>query len=197
MTQEILRIDSSARQAASVSRALTGRIVARLQAAYPGAHVTHRDLSDPLPQLSQAWIQANFTPPEDRSAQQDEDLALSDRLVDELVAADTLVIGLPVYNFGVPAALKAWIDLVTRVGRTFTYTQTGPKGLLTGKRAVVAMASGGTGAGSELDFATPYLRQVLRFNGIDDFTVIAADALATDAEASVAAAQARADSLAA
>ncbi len=197
MTHKILRIDSSARHAASVSRALTERIIARLRAAYPGAHVTQRDLTDPLPQVTEAWIQANFTAPAERSPQQVDELALSDRLVDELVAADTLVIGLPVYNFGVSASLKAWIDLVTRVGRTFAYTQTGPKGLLSGKRAIVAMASGGTGAGSELDFATPYLRQVLRFNGIDDVTVIAADALATDAEASIAAAQARADSLAA
>ncbi len=83
-------------------------------------------------------------------------------------AADTLVIGLPIYNFGVPAALKAWVDQVARAGVTFRYTETGPKGLLTGKRAIIAVASGGTEAGSDVDFATGYIRHVLGFIGITD-----------------------------
>jgi FMN-dependent NADH-azoreductase len=101
-------------------------------------------------------------------------LALSDTLIEELEAADTIVIGMPIYNFGMPAALKAWIDLMARPKVTFAYTESGPVGLLNDKRAIVAVASGGVPVDSPADFATPHLRQVLRFVGIDDITVHAA-----------------------
>ena len=132
-------------------------------------------MSTPLPQIDETWVTANFTAPEDRSVAQTEALTLSDTLVAELQAADSLVIGLPVYNFSVPAALKAWIDLIARAGVTFHYTANGPEGLLTGKRAIIALASGGTEFGSDIDFASGYLRHMLGFVGITDITFIRAD----------------------
>lgn len=167
----ILRIDASARKQGSTSRALTDALINKLS---PAAVVV-RDLSQPLPFVTEDWIGANFTDEAELSAEQRETLTLSDQLVEELVAADTLVIGVPVYNFGIPAALKAWIDLIARARKTFRYTETGPVGMLTGKKAYVAMASGGTEIGSEIDFASGYLRHVLGFIGIEDVTLVAAD----------------------
>ena len=181
MARKILRIDSSARNTGSITRDLTDQIIARFQ----DASVTTRDLSNALNPITESWIGANFTPSSDRSDDQRALLAQSDELVAELAAADIVVIGLPVYNFAVPAALKSWIDLVTRVGLTFQYGENGPEGLLTGKRAIIAMASGGTKAGSEIDFASTYLRHILGFNGITDVEIVAADAMAVDADASL------------
>lgn len=193
MTRTILRIDASARRADSVTRDLADRIVARLAP----ERVIVRDLARGLPQIDEAWVSANFTPPDARTETQRATLALSDELVAELETADTVVIGLPIYNFGLPASLKAWIDLVARAGVTFRYTAEGPVGLLDGKRAILAVASGGTGAGSDIDFATPHLRHVLGFLGISDVEVIAADRLAIDPEASRATAESRVAALAA
>ncbi len=182
MPRTALHLDTSARLEGSVTRDLTARIVRGLAP----ARVLRRDLArTPVPQIDADWVAANFTAPADRTAAQARTLALSDELVAELAAADTLVIGVPVYNFGAPAALKAWIDQVARAGLTFRYTADGPEGLLTGKRAILALASGGTRAGSDIDFATPYLRHVLGFLGITDVTVIAADRMALDGPASL------------
>lgn len=177
-TQTILRVDGSARTEGSVSRALTDRIIAR----FDTADVTVRDLATPLPQIDESWVGANFTPAEQRTPAQAQTLALSDELVQELRAADVVVLGVPVYNFSVPAALKAWIDLIARAGETFAYTEAGPQGLLTGKRAIVALASGGTEIGSDIDFAGRYVRHMLNFIGISDVEFISADQLAIDAE---------------
>jgi len=188
----LLRIDSSAATKGSVTRALTDRIVATLSP----TSVTTRDLAlTPPPQITESWITARTQPEAERSPAQNAELALSDTLVAELIAADTNVIGLPVYNFSVPASLKAWIDLIARVGVTFRYTSDGPQGLLTGKRAIIAMASGGTPAGSDIDFASGYLRHVLGFVGITDVTLITADALAKDPEGTLARAHADIDAL--
>ena len=176
----ILRIDASARRDGSVTRELTASIIARL----PGADVTVRDLAEPLPLLDEAWIGANFTPEADRTDDQRARLALSDSLVAEVRDADLLVIGLPIYNFGPPAAFKAWVDLVARAGVTFRYSAAGPEGLLKDKRAIVAVASGGTEVGSDIDFATGYVRHVLGFIGITDVLFVKADRLMIDAEAS-------------
>ena len=193
MSTHILRIDASARREGSISRRLNDRIVAHLA---PDA-VTTRDLAEPLPLIDEAWIGANFTPEAERSDAQREGLALSDALIDEVRTADTLVIGLPIYNFGVPAGFKAWIDLVARAGVTFRYTEDGPEGLLTGKRAVIAVTSGGTETGSEIDFATGYVRHMLSFIGITDVEMVSADRLALDAEGTLANAEAQVDRLAA
>ena len=139
MTQTILHIDASARTENSISRDLTAQIISR----FPDARILRRDLAQPLPLISADWIGANFTPAKDRDDVQRDTLALSDTLVGELVAADVIVIGAPIYNFAIPASLKAWIDLIARAGLTFEYSADGPKGLLQGKRAISAVASGG------------------------------------------------------
>lgn len=185
MTKTILHIDASARRTGSATRDLSARIVRHLGA----GRIIRRDLATPLPLLTEDWITANFTPADQRDATQRDLLALSDELVKELQQADTVVIGLPIYNFSVPAAFKAWIGLVARAGLTFSYTENGPKGLLEGKRAILAIASGGTAVGSEIDFATGYARHVLGFIGIHDVDVVAADRMALNPEAALSNAQ--------
>ena len=196
MTQ-ILRIDSSIKADASVSRRLTDRVMARLLAAHPGAGVTVRDLSGGVPAIDGAWIGAVYTPAEARDADQARIAAYSDTLLAEVRAADILVIALPVYNFGVPAQLKSWIDHLARKGETFRYTEAGPEGLLKGKRAIVALSSDGTRMGSESDFASCYLRHILGFFGIAEVEFVAADRMAFGPEATLEAAHAQIDALAA
>lgn len=183
MTTNILRIDASARFEGSVTRELNDTIIDRFAANGP-VSVAERDLAKtPLPQIDEAWVGANFTPADNRTGDQAAKLSLSDSLVEEVKAADLLVIGLPIYNFSVPAALKAWIDQIARAGVTFAYTSEGPKGLLEGKRAIVTVSSGGVPVGSDYDFATGYLRHVLGFVGITDVVLVAADGQNMDAEA--------------
>ncbi|SCZ66255.1 FMN-dependent NADH-azoreductase [Epibacterium ulvae] len=194
MTHTILHIDSSARFEGSVSRELTATAVAKLG----GTEVIRRDLAQsPLPVLDETWVGANFTAPDARSNEQKEALSLSDALIAELKRADTIVIGAPVYNFSVPSTLKAWIDLIFRVGETFSYTETGPKGLIEGKRVILVSTAGGTPAGSEMDHATTYLRHALGFIGITNIELIAADQQMIDPETSVSGAKAAVDALAA
>ncbi len=182
-TNKILRIDASMRHTGSVTRALTDKLVARLRAANPASEVVHRDLADGVPMVDEAWIGANFTDPAERDDAQRAALAGSDRLVAEIKQADTLVIGLPIYNFGVPAAFKAWIDMIARARETFRYTETGPEGLMTGKRALIVVASGGVPVGSAMDFATPYVRHALAFIGITDVEFIPAAEFSEEADA--------------
>lgn len=179
---KILQINASARKTDSVTRELTDALVTRLLEKKAEASVISRDVSQGLPFLDEDWVGANFTDPSERSAEQRMKLALSDTLVGELKSADTIVIGTPIYNFSVPAALKAWIDLVARARETFRYTENGPEGLLQGKKAYVVVASGGTKVGSEIDFAATYLKHVLGFVGITDVTVVAADQLMMEPE---------------
>ncbi|PKP87166.1 MAG: FMN-dependent NADH-azoreductase [Alphaproteobacteria bacterium HGW-Alphaproteobacteria-17] len=180
----ILRIDSSARSAGSTTRQLTDRLVTRLVEQGYGAAVTQRDLSvTPPALLTEAWVGANFTDEAERSDAQKDTLAASDELIAELEAASTIVIGVPVYNFAIPAALKAWIDLIARARRTFRYTESGPEGLLKGKKAYLVVASGGVPVGSDYDFATGYLRHVLGFVGITDVSIIEAGQQMMDGEA--------------
>ncbi|MBN7783805.1 NAD(P)H-dependent oxidoreductase [Ponticoccus gilvus] len=193
MTDTLLRIDASARTEGSTSRALTDRIAAKLA---PARTVT-RDLSGGLPLIDASWIAANFTPEADRTDAHRAALALSDDLIAELKAADTLLIGVPVYNFGVPTGLKAWVDQVARAGVTFRYTEAGPEGLLKGKRAILAVASGGTEVDSPIDFATPYMRHMLGFMGITDIQVVRSDRQMVDATASSARADTDIEGLAA
>ncbi|MEO1060506.1 MAG: NAD(P)H-dependent oxidoreductase [Actinomycetota bacterium] len=162
-TSNILRLDAGAAHDGSVTRTLGDAVVERL--ATTGTTVTTRDLTTGVPFVDGAWVAASGA---------GEAIAASDELIDELLAADVLVITAPIYNFGVPAALKAWVDQVSRAGRTFTYTEDGPKGLIDGTRAVIVTASGGTEIEGEADFAVPYLRFVLGFLGITDVQVVAA-----------------------
>ncbi|NOX73929.1 MAG: FMN-dependent NADH-azoreductase [Alphaproteobacteria bacterium] len=194
MTQ-ILEINSSGRKTGSISRQLVSRVSNRFKAADPTTTIINRDVAAGLPVVTESWIGANFTPKDERTPEQADLLALSDELVAELRVADTIVIGLPIYNFGVPAALKSWIDLVARAGETFRYTNTGPEGLLTGKRAIVTVASGGVPVGSPMDHATTYLTQVLGFIGITDVTYVSATGLAVDPDAALKSAEAEIDAL--
>jgi FMN-dependent NADH-azoreductase len=173
-TPRVLMINSSARTEGSVTRELTAQLVARLQSMHGAVEVTHRDLAMGIGLVNHNWITANFTDESERDDAQRSELAQSDLLVQELQDADILVLGVPVYNFGVPAALKAWIDMVARARKTFRYTTNGPEGLLRGKKAYLIVASGGVPVDSPMDFATPYMRHALKFIGINDVEVIAA-----------------------
>lgn len=179
-----LRIDASARQEDSISRDLGDKFINQLQTGTQ-LRLQTCDLRQKLPFVDADWVSANSTPLDQRNQSQRDALGLSDQLVEQLEAAELLVITTPIYNFGVPASLKAWIDLIARAGRTFRYTENGPVGLLENKRAVIVVTSGGTSVGSDIDFTTPYLKHVLGFVGIHDVTFIAADALSRDADKAI------------
>ncbi len=174
----LLRIDASARTEASVTRLLTDNLIAALEQRHGRLRMTTRDLARSAPSFVDGnWIAASYTEPQARDSSQHAALTASDALVAELMAADLIVLGVPVYNFGIPATLKAWIDMVARARVTFRYSETGVEGLLKGKKAYLVMASGGVPVGSAADFASGYLRHVLAFLGIDDVEIIAADQL--------------------
>ena len=185
----ILHITASIRGDESVSNALGHRLVERLTAE-TGASVTRRDLSaNDLPYVSAERFAANLTPTAERTSEQAQLAAIADTLIAELQAADTIVFASPVYNFGVPATVKAWADLVARAGTTFKYTENGPVGLLEGKKAYLAIASGGTPMGSDIDFMSRWLVFFLGFLGIKDVEIVAADGImGEDGEAKIAAA---------
>lgn len=179
----ILVIESSARQQGSVSRELTQQFIANWQAAHPADQAQVRDLAaEPVPHLDATLLGGWMTPSEQQNDAEKAALARSNQLTDELLAADVLVLAAPMYNFAIPSTLKAWLDHVLRAGVTFKYTETGPQGLLTGKRAFVLTARGGIYAGSALDHQEPYLRQVLAFIGIHDVQFIHAEGLNLGAE---------------
>ncbi|AQZ34612.1 FMN-dependent NADH-azoreductase [Ectopseudomonas chengduensis] len=179
----ILVIESSARQQGSVSRELTQQFIANWQAAHPADQVQVRDLAaEPVPHLDATLLGGWMTPSEQQNDAEKAALARSNQLTDELLAADVLVLAAPMYNFAIPSTLKAWLDHVLRAGVTFKYTETGPQGLLTGKRAFVLTARGGIYAGSALDHQEPYLRQALAFIGIHDVQFIHAEGLNLGAE---------------
>jgi len=174
----VLIIESSARQQDSVSRQLTQQFISQWQAAHPADQITVRDLAiNPVPHLDSTLLGGWMKPAEQRNEIEQQALERSNQLTDELVAADVLVLAAPMYNFAIPSTLKAWFDHVLRAGVTFKYGETGPQGLLTGKRAYVLTARGGIYAGGSLDHQEPYLRQVLGFVGIHDVTFIHAEGL--------------------
>lgn len=188
----LLIINSSALGEASASRQLTRELAERAQALQPSLHIIERDIgSNPPPHLVPATVLAVrgvADTDEQRAA-----LALSDSLVAELQAADTLVIGAPMYNFGIPSTLKAWFDHVLRVGVTFRYSAEGPEGLLQGKRAIVILTRGGLyseGPAQALDAQEPHIRTMLGFVGITDVHFIRAEKLAMGDEARAAAIEA-------
>lgn len=195
---KILRIDSSIKTQGSISRQLTDDIVAKLVAAHPDATVTTRDLgANPLPATDADWLVAVNTPADQRNAAQAAIADLSDALIAELKAADVVVIALPIYNFALPSQLKTWLDQMARAGETFRYSEAGPEGLVKDTRAIVAYSSNGTRMGSEIDFASGYLRHMLGFFGITDVQMVASDHYAIDAESSLKAANEGIASLAA
>lgn len=189
---KILRINSSARRADSVSRQLVDRLIDRLG----DAEIIDRDVSLGVPQLSENTLAAMWTPAGDRTPDQNSELEEADRLIEELVDADSIVIGVPIYNFGPPSTLKAWADLVARAGTTFRYTETGPEGLLANKPVYVVVASGGVPVGSPMDMASTWLTTFLGFLGLTDVTVVEAGQLNVDPENAVRAAEAAVDAVA-
>ena len=167
----ILHLDSSARKEKSVSRKLAKDLVNKLKK--DNDQLVYRDISSNIPFV--AGIKgAGFIIPEEERTEQDKLLfKFSDELVDEVLAADTIVISTPIYNFGPPAAAKAWFDLVARAGRTFKYEPTGPIGLIDGgKKVYLVVTSGGVPVGSPVDFCTPWFKQALNFLGISDIEII-------------------------
>ncbi len=183
----ILHLNSSVRSAGSVSRQLTAEFIEKLKAAHPGAKVVERDLAaQPVPHLSEAMMGAFFTPAEQRSPEQASLVKLSDELVAELLSADIVVVGAPMYNFSVSSTLKSWIDHVARAGVTFKYTDTGPVGLVNGKKFYIFTSRGGvysSGPAKALDFHETYLRGVLGFLGITDVNFVHSEGLAMGDEA--------------
>ncbi|MEM8856876.1 MAG: NAD(P)H-dependent oxidoreductase [Chloroflexota bacterium] len=183
MTKNILRIDSSPRAASSISRKIADQVIGKLTSINPSAKVVVRDLeSSNVPYVTETMIGGYFTPADQRSVEMTNAIAVSENYVDELIEADTIVIGVPIYNFSVPGVFKAYVDLIARSGRTFKIGPEGYEGLLKEKKAIVIVASGGVPVDSPADFATPYIRQVLNFIGIDDITVIDGSGRISDEE---------------
>ena len=170
----ILHISSSARGNASYSNRVASGVVGEISSRNPGAAVTLRDLArEPLPHIGDEFVVATRAPGGPQTEDQRVLLAQSDALVDELLAADVIVIAAPMINFTIPSNLKTWIDYVARAGRTFSYSEKGPQGLVTGKQVILVVARGGVYAGNPaLDFQVPYLKSVLGFLGMTDVEVI-------------------------
>ena len=184
---DILFVSSSPRGGESYSHRIARRVVSDLVASNPGARVVVRDVAkQPLPHIDAAFGAGRIVPAEKRSEADWQALALSDALVDQLLAADVIVVAAPMHNFGLPSSLKAWIDHIVRPGRTFSYSEMGPQGLATGKKAVVVLARGGVyseGPMQAFDFQEPYLRAVLGFIGITDVDVVRVEGVAYGEEA--------------
>jgi FMN-dependent NADH-azoreductase len=182
----ILYVTSSSRGAQSYSNRVAQNVLDELRARSPGASVTVRDLArEPLPHIGDDFVAATRSPNGPQTDEQRALLARSDALVDELLAADLIVIAAPMINFTIPTNLKAWIDFVARAGRTFRYSEKGPEGLVTGKQVIVVAARGGvySGAGTALDFQLPYLKSVLGFLGMTDVEVLEVEGTAYGPEA--------------
>lgn len=184
----ILHIDSSPRSERSYSRTLSYEFITTWKTAHPDDTVTYRDLGhNPVPHVDEAWIAAAFTPKQARTPELDKAIHLSDALVDEFLAADRYVFGVPMYNFNVPSTFKAYIDQIVRVNRTFAVENGGYKGLVEGKKMLIVTARGGSfQPGTPMaayDFQEPFLRTIFAFIGITDVNFIHADNLATGDEA--------------
>jgi FMN-dependent NADH-azoreductase len=179
--KNILLIQSSPRGSESYSQRVADSIIKEIKARHLSTKVTFRDLAqDPLPHVGPAFVSALSAKPEELTAAQSEALALSDALIG-VVTADIIVLAVPMHNLGIPSTLKAWIDHVVRAGRTFNYSESGPEGLLKGKRLILALASGGVysnGPAKQLDFQEPYLRAILGFIGLADIEVVRVEGVA-------------------
>jgi FMN-dependent NADH-azoreductase len=175
----LLQINASLHTSNGHSSRLADQFVAAFQQARPGTKILKRDVAaaDSVPHLNSERFGAFIAKPEERSVAQHAVVAYSDNLIDELKQADVIVLGLPMYNFGVPSQLKAYFDHIARVGVTFKYTDKGPVGLLTGKKAYVFAARGGLYVGTPLDTQTSYMRDFLRFLGIADVEFVYAEGL--------------------
>lgn len=180
--KKLLVIESSGRKQGSITREASDFFVRRLKQT-DDYEVRLRDLeTTDLPLIDNALMGAMFTPEEELSTEQQSLLRLSSELIGELEWADEIMIASPIYNFGVPARLKAWIDQVCRAGKTFRYTENGPVGLLSARKAYLVVASGGTPIGSDIDFASGYLQHIMKFIGIEETHLVHADGSSNDPE---------------
>jgi FMN-dependent NADH-azoreductase len=180
----ILQVNASIRSEGANSTRVANDIVARLRAANPGATVTTRDFARTPPAiLDGAALGALFAPAEQRTAEQAARVAQDDALIAEVQAADVIVLGVPMYNFGIPVQLKSWLDAIARNGVTFRYTAQGPEGLLKDKRVLVGLARGGRYRDTPADSQVPYLKTVLGFLGLTDVSFIYAEGLNMGPEA--------------
>jgi FMN-dependent NADH-azoreductase len=182
----ILYVSSSPRGSASYSNRVAARVIHELRQADPQTTVTVRDLAqDPLPHLDVDFVAATRSADGPRTERQRAILAQSDALVAELLAADIIVIAAPMINFSVTTTLKSWFDYIARAGRTFSYSEAGPKGLVTGKRVIIVSASGGiySGDNAAFDLQVPWLRNILGFLGMTHVEVIRIEGTALGAEA--------------
>jgi FMN-dependent NADH-azoreductase len=184
--KNILFIQSSPRGSQSYSQQVAQSVVDELTTSHPAANVVVRNLAqNPPPHVGEAFAGALSIPPNQHNPAQTAALRLSDVLIDELAAADIVVLAVPMHNFGPPSTLKAWIDHVVRVGRTVSYSgKTGPEGALKGKRVILVLASGGVyseGPARPLDFQEPYLRAILGFIGLTDIEVVRVEGVALSA----------------
>jgi FMN-dependent NADH-azoreductase len=181
MTKQILVVSVSPRGSESASRTIARKLDAKLREDYPDAKFVYRDLADdPLPHLDSHVLKAIVSRDLKEIEENHQSARLSDKLTEELLASDLLVIATPMWNFGIPSLLKAWIDLVVRPGKTFQYAKAGVEGLAQGKRAILVIASGGVftdGPWKPWDFVEPYLRQILKFVGIEDVQTIRVEGL--------------------
>lgn len=186
--QKLLHLKTSLFAEHGQSNQLGDKFVAGLQAKHPSAQIATRDLAaDPVPHLDGASFQAFLTKPDERTADQQARVAFSDGLIDELKSADVIVVGLPMYNLGIPSTLKSWIDQIARAGITFRYTENGPQGLLNGKKVYVLATRGGVYAGTSFDTQTDYVKNFFGFIGITDVEFIYAEGLNMGEESKAAA----------
>lgn len=187
MTQ-LLHIESSVFGPGGQSTQLAKAFLARWTARYPETQVTTRDLAaNPIPHLDATAISGFMSPPEERDAEQIAAVERSAGLIDEVRTADVILIGMPMYNLGVPSTFKSWIDYIARAGETFRYTEAGPEGLLKGKKVYVVTARGGVYQDTPYDTQTPYIRGILGLMGITDITFVGAEGLAMGDDAKAAA----------
>jgi FMN-dependent NADH-azoreductase len=179
---KILLIDSSSRGNASFSRKLSRAVIEKLKAKDPSSSVSTRDLAlKPMPHLEEAHLAAFFAPAEKHTAEDKRAIQHSDEAIAEILNAEVIVVGVPMYNFGIPSVLKAWIDHLARAGKTFRYSEKGPEGLVKGKKVYLAIATGGVyseGAMKAYDFTESYLRAVLGFLGMTDITTFRVEGVA-------------------
>lgn len=176
--KSLLHIDSSVFSENSVSRQLALELIEKLQGDVPSINVTHRSLvDDEIPHINGQWMEALATDEEKRSEKQQAMVAYSDRLIEEVQQADVLVLGAPMYNFTVPSTLKAWFDHIARAGVTFSYTSSGPQGLLKNKTAYVIATRGGIHKDAASDNVVPLVKTFLGFIGIEDVHFIYAEGL--------------------
>jgi FMN-dependent NADH-azoreductase len=188
MSYTILHLDSSPMGDRSVSRKLTREVVSKLTAKYPDNRVIYHDLgTTPFPHLSASIVGGFFTPADQQSPEVANEVAVSDQLTEELLSADVIVVGAPMWNLSIPSSLKAWIDHVVRVGKTFQYTSSGAKGLISGNKKVIVVSSRGgvytEGPAQAYDHQETYLRTIFGFLGISDVSFVRAEGVSMGPDA--------------